>query len=248
MRRLILAIAFCSLLLMGAQYNIPFNPQSSGGSVIFSEDCDNVSDWTDASSGGASVDAEAGQCPGNLAADFEDASILRGPTDSTSEFCSMKGITISGGDANKVGCVFRAPGTPGIHYTVFFNNGNNNYAIENHTDGHGLDSEVKGVESCGCTYADIGQNHFVGITVSGTSTSTAVSWWDWGTSVPGDGFDIESPSTWTDPAATCECTSTNISDAASLSLIDVAGDCGPEMTGKTTDEITIDDFACGDTP
>ncbi len=244
MRRLILAIAFCSLLLMGAQYNIPFNPQSSGGSVIFSEDCDNVSDWTDVSSGGASVDAVAGQCLGNLASNFEDASIIRGPLDSTSEFCSMRVITMNTANANKLGCIFRAPAAPGVHYEVGFNNGTGAYFIENQTDAHDFVDEVKGGTSCSCgAYRDIGASDYIGITISGTGSSTTVNWWDFVQTPPSD---LQNPGTW--GTATCECSAAEIVTADSLTLIDVAGDCGPEMTSEAANEITIDDFACGDTP
>lgn len=240
---LVIALYFCSgwpATTMGG--SAPTSGDAGGGGTIFSEDCSDLSDWTDASNN-ASVDVSSNQCLGNVVSDAGDANILRGPLDTTSEFCSMKVITVNGGQSNKVGCVFRAPATPGTHYTVWFNNNGNNYAIENHNDSHGFVNEVKGVESCGCTYTDINNSDYAGITVSGTSTSTAVSWYDFGASPPAD---LEDPSTW--GTATCECDATEISTASSLSLIDAAGDCGPEMTSNSANEITIDDFACGDTP
>jgi hypothetical protein len=221
-----------------------------GGGTIFSENCSSLSEWTAASSGSASVDVVANQCLGNLAANFEDAAILQGPLDSTSEFCSMKVITINTADSNKVGCIFRAPATPGVHYSAFFNNGNGSYLIENQTAGHDFVDGVLGGTNCGCSaYVDIGNNDYIGITLSGTGSSTTVNWWDFGSSAPSD---LEDPGTWGDAhTVTCTCSTSEIATvvtAENFTLIDVAGDCGPEMTGLAASEITIDDFACGDTP
>jgi len=282
-KRFILVIAFCSILSMGFQYNIPFSPQVVGGDQLFYQPCDNLTGWTQVSGDTSSIDIVANECLGNVLVNGEDPSIIQGPLNSTDEFCSMEIKAINGANGNMAGCIFRAPGSPGSHYDVKFNNANDNYAIENHNGGHDIQNEIKGVEKCGCTYSDIGVNDKIGITTEGEGYGTdanvniRVSWWDFGQSGycvdlfdnctdcvqtlgdPDNKCDVDGvtlddatgagrkPSVW--GTATCECTVDNMNDSGqALTLIDVAGDCGLELTSTAASDVTIDDFTCGDIP
>jgi hypothetical protein len=233
-------------------------PTAAPGGQLFTEDCDTTLDvgWTEASTSGSSVDIVTGECLGNMGSNDVTAALIQGPLDGTDEFCSMQ-ITDTASTNRKHGCTFRAqnngtpdPNDPGIHYFAFFNNKYNNYSMEHHSTSHGFVDEVKGLDHCSCgSYTDIHDGDYVGITISGTGASTNIKWWDWGGSLPEDGFDIEDPSTWTSPAEACECIGSEF--AANVSegnRIDVAGDCGPEMSSRTSGEILFDNFACGDIP
>jgi hypothetical protein len=235
------------------------------------ENCDDISEWTPASTTGSGWTISSGQCTGEVDTDWEEAGLVTSAsTSSTSEFCSFRVVQIAADDV-KLGCIFRAPPDcddpgpcPGDHYTAYFNNNNNNWALENHNGDdaskHGYVDDVTGTGDCSCTavggqydYVDLSDNDYAGIVLSGTGASTAITFYNFGGTQPGSMTNPATATTWAAQAALtgtiCECDATAVG-TSDLTEIDTAGRCGPESTGvnNVSDEPDIDDFACGDTP
>jgi hypothetical protein len=231
----------------------PTSTPAGGQTFALDDDCVTLTGWTDASNGGAVIDTNTGtdpdSCRGNMNVDWEEAALVQGPLDTTDEYCSFLVMTFATNDA-KMGCIFRAPGTPGAHYSTYFNNHNANWAIEGHSDAHGFTGEVKGVDHCSCAaYSDVVVGDRPGVRLTGTDTATTISWWN---DIEDEGgWDAEDPSTW--GTASCVCSAAQVEarlteNDGNFEYIDTAGDCGPETTSVNIQEISFTNFVCGDTP
>lgn len=255
MRKLIPILFLLATPALAQEYNIPFVPKTvaSGGTIYAEADCSDITEWTDASTAGSGWADAGSDCEGRVDADWEEAAMVQGPLSTTSEFCSFKVTQISTSSV-KIGCVFRAPGTPGDHYAAYFNQQNDNYGLENH-DGddaskHGFVNDVNGNTDCGCsgTYVDLAAGDYAGIVLSGTGTSTAITFYDMGAVAPSD---MQDPSTFAAAAdRSCACDAGEIAGDPTFTEIDTAGSCGPESTNEnsTNKEPNVSTFACGDTP
>ncbi len=242
MRAATLLLALLTPLQLGVVF--PLEPDQ-----LFTEDCaaDPIPPWTDMSD----TTAEAGHwqdsggvCNAENAAN-DWVSMVQSATSYPNVYCSML-VSEADADNTRIGCVLRAASAGGDHLMAGFFNDANGWFLQNHdgddSTNHGFVDQVDAVNDCGCTYTDIGSGDYIGMQLIETFATTAISWWDFGTSAPG------LPSTWS--TATCECDATEVA-AATFTEINAAGACGPEARsadGLTGTEADIDTFACGDIP
>ncbi len=258
-RRLLLVLIALSPLLLGQDFGSGIPMLSVQPAVVagqlFTEDCaaDPTPPWTDMSDDTATDGewvAASGSCNANATAN-DWVSMVQTTTDNPDVFCSGLATEMDA-SAPRLGCVLRAASAGGDHLMAGWFNDANGYFMQNHdgddsTNHLFVDQVDENTIDCGCTYTDLGAGaaDYFGITLTGTGSSTAVSWWDFGTSAPSD---LQDPSTW--GTATCECDASDVA-GASFTEIDGAGLCGPEArstSGTDSLEANFDTFACGDIP
>jgi hypothetical protein len=129
----------------------------------------------------------------------------------------------------------------------------------NHASNHGFVDSVDTEAYCSAdcddagAWADLDDNGWYGIKLSGTSASTTAQWWLLDSDKNGTvdaGVDAEDPDTWDDGVAgtmVCECLAAEVVLDATFTEIDGVGKCGLEATIRDTAYVqNVTSFACGD--
>ncbi len=216
-----------------------------GGAELWLEDCTTAIDavWTDTSAGIAfwAIDGTTCQTDGQVGKIVE---ILSPSATAAAAFCSFP-VTDAGSASTRLGCSFRAQGTPGEHIEVFFDNAADRHRTFHREDDHSDSSGIDNMDAaCTCTYTNYVATDVLGITFDGTvaGNDTSINMWINPTGDPQD------PSGW--GAADCACSDAEIA-ASDLVWIDTNGKCGllgRYVTQGAGNQPNIDNFACGDQP
>jgi len=252
-KKFILILLSLTLPASAQQYNVPFKPQASESFTVYTEtDCQPSgpgAGWTQCGDTGSEWIDGGTDCNANISTNYDNVCMVdTDGVDSTDNFGSMQ-VTGIGNNQAWAGFVFRATGTPGNHYEIRFNNDGASYNFESKDLNHDTNTACNGDSgNCGCgAYVDINAGDYISVTITGTDTSTAVSWWDHGATPPSD---LQDPDTW--GTATCECSAAeivaNCTFDTDATYLDTAGNCGMMAISTTTaaKEVDADTMACGD--